>query len=144
MDIKSFGTTDNNKIRNAEDQLGIAFPADYKEFLLCTNGGTNIDYAMSFTANELDDQIVVDSLFGIELDENIDVVSNSQMFAFDMLPDSILVGDSIQHGFIVLICAGAYKGVYYWDHSYTYEISNDEGNMYWIAESFADFLALLK
>lgn len=144
MDIKSFGTTDNNKIRNAEDQLGIAFPADYKEFLLCTNGGTNIDYAMSFTVNELDDQIVVDSLFGIELDENIDVVSNSQMFAFDMLPDSILVGDSIQHGFIVLICAGADKGVYYWDHSYTYEISNDEGNMYWIAESFADFLALLK
>ena len=43
MDIKSFGTTDNNKIRNAEDQLGIAFPADYKEFLLCTNGGTNTD-----------------------------------------------------------------------------------------------------
>ena len=65
------------------------------------------------------------------------------MLSDDMLPESILIADTIQQGFIVLICGGENTGVYYWDDSYVYEQSNDETNMYWIANNFEEFLNLL-
>lgn len=144
MNIKSHGKVNLEQIVKLEETIGFTLPKDYKEFLLETNGGSNKDYDTNkFWVKELDDYIVIDVLFGVDLDENIDIKANLDMFSYDMLPETILIGDSIQHGFIVMICNGPDKGIYYWDHSYVYEVSNDEGNMYWVAESFDDFLKLL-
>ena len=71
------------------------------------------------------------------------MVFYTDMFASDMLPGSVLIGDSIQNGFIVMVCGRENKGIYYWDHSYTYEASDDENNMYRIADTFGDFLRML-
>ena len=99
---------------------------------------------MSFFVKELNDEMVVDVLYGIGLDnKNADVVFYTDMFASDMLPGSVLIGDSIQNGFIVMVCGRENKGIYYWDHSYTYEASDDENNMYRIADTFGDFLRML-
>ena len=43
-----------------------------------------------------------------------------------------------------MICAGENSGVYYYDDSYYFEESNDEGNVYWIAENFEEFWKMLK
>ena len=144
MDIRSFGTADNESMRQAEQQMGIELPDDYRAFLLQTNGGTNVDYSMSFFVEELNDEIVVDVLYGIGLDnKNADAVFYTDMFAEDLFPGSVLIGDSIQNGFIVMVCGRENKGIYYWDHSYTYEASDDENNMYRIADTFGDFLRML-
>ena len=144
MDIRSFGTADNESMKQAEQQMGIELPDDYRAFLLQTNGGTNVDYSMSFFVEELNDEIVVDVLYGIGLDnKNADAVFYTDMFAEDLFPGSVLIGDSIQNGFIVMACGGEDKGIYYWDHSYTYEVSDDENNMYRIADTFGDFLRML-
>ena len=50
----------------------------------------------------------------------------------------------MQQGFIVMICVGENAGVYYYDDSYYFEESNDEGNVYWIAENFEEFWKMLK
>ena len=87
---------------------------------------------------------MVDVLYGIGLDnKNADAVFYTDMFAEDLFPGSVLIGDSIQNGFIVMACGGENKGIYYWDHSYTYEVSDDENNMYRIADTFGDFLRML-
>lgn len=144
MGIRSFGTADSERLKQAEQQMGVELPDDYREFLLQTNGGSNEDYSMSFFVKELNDEMVVDVLYGIGLDnKNADVVFYTDMFASDMLPGSVLIGDSIQNGFIVMVCGRENKGIYYWDHSYTYEASDDENNMYRIADTFGDFLRML-
>ena len=50
---------------------------------------------------------------------------------------------NIIQGFIVIICYGENKGVYYWDDAYNFKNSDDENNMYWIASSFNEFIKLL-
>ena len=60
------------------------------------------------------------------------------------IENTIIIGDSLQHGFIVMICVGENAGVYYYDDSYYFEESNDEGNVYWIAENFEEFWKMLK
>jgi len=58
----------------------------------------------------------------------------------DMPQGSLIVGDSHQHGLIILLCSGEETGVYYWDHAYEFLDSNDESNTYYIADTFADFV----
>lgn len=143
MSIKSFGTTNLEDIEKVEKELGFKLPQDYKTFLLDTNGGINSNYELSFRIKELNDNIVIDVIFGIDVDENANILSVTKSLAGEMHPNSILIGDSIQHGFIVMICTGANKGIYYWDESYIYDISNDECNMYKIANDFREFLEIL-
>lgn len=44
---------------------------------------------------------------------------------------------------IVMFCHGDNKGIYYWDDTYNFQNSDDENNMYWIANSFNEFIKLL-
>ena len=43
-------------------------------------------------------------------------------------------------GFFILVCKGEDKGVYYYDHAYNLESSDDNGNTYFIANSFEEFI----
>ena len=42
-----------------------------------------------------------------------------------------------------MFCHGDNKGIYYWDDAYNFQNSDDENNMYWIANSFNEFIKLL-
>ncbi|MBE5977520.1 MAG: hypothetical protein E7249_00110 [Paenibacillaceae bacterium] len=64
-------------------------------------------------------------------------------FSDDMLESSLIIADTLEKGFIILICTGEYKGVYYWDDSYHFESSEDDKNTYFIADSFSDLLTLI-
>ena len=61
----------------------------------------------------------------------------------DMMEGAVLIGDDIIQGFIVMFCHGDNKGIYYWDDAYNFQNSDDENNMYWIANSFNEFIKLL-
>lgn len=62
----------------------------------------------------------------------------------ELLEKTIIIADDIIQGFIVLICEGEDKGVYYWDDAYNFETSDDESNVYWIADDFTSFLEQLR
>ena len=55
-----------------------------------------------------------------------------------------LFGDFQDGGFLLLIPEGEYKGVYYYDHAYTFEASDDDNNTYFLAETFDAFMKSLK
>ena len=56
----------------------------------------------------------------------------------DLFESTVIIGDSIQHGFFVLVCDGSNDGVYYYD-SYSLSSSDDENNVYFIANTFDEF-----
>ena len=89
--------------------------------------------------------INIDVLYGIDTGKSeCDIEYWTDKYFDELLENTIIIGDSLQHGFIVMICAGENAGVYYYDDSYYFEESNDEGNVYWIAENFEEFWKMLK
>ena len=56
---------------------------------------------------------------------------------------TVIIGDSLQNGFIVMICDGNNDGVYYYDDSYYFDESNDENNVYIISNNFTEFLDMI-
>ena len=63
----------------------------------------------------------------------------------DDIPEgALLIGDFQDGGFLLLIPAGNDKGVYYYDHAYTFESSDDDGNTYLLADTFEAFINSLK
>ena len=89
--------------------------------------------------------INIDVLYGIDTGKSeCDIEYWTDKYFDDLLENTIIIGDSLQQGFIVMICVGENAGVYYYDDSYYFEESNDEGNVYWIAENFEEFWKMLK
>jgi hypothetical protein len=143
MAIKKFRETSINDIISLEQRFNVILPQDYIDFLLQYNGGNvEIDDDCGIYVRYLKEYIHVDVLFGLDTgyqNANIDTWMSDNIIASDMPENTIIIGDSIEHGFIVLLCAGEDAGVYYWDHAYEFKCSNDESNTYFIADTFTDF-----
>ncbi|MDH9144897.1 hypothetical protein PYL34_02610 [Staphylococcus epidermidis] len=58
----------------------------------------------------------------------------------ELIEESIIIGNDLSQGFLVLILLEGYEGVYFWDDGHNFESSNDEENTYFIAETFTNFL----
>ncbi|SMC88244.1 SMI1/KNR4 family protein [Papillibacter cinnamivorans] len=140
MAIQGFGAANPNDIRIFEAHNGIYLPNDYVKFLLTYNGGVvKPTDENSIYIEDLNATVNVDVFFGVKTkDPELDVQLWLNDYKSDMPQGTIIVGDSHQHGFIVLLCTGEETGVYYWDHAYEFPNSNDESNTYYIADTFTE------
>jgi hypothetical protein len=140
--IKKYGTAQITKIMALEKKYNLSLPRDYIDFLLNYNGGLveKDDNCMVYV-RDLHDSINVNVLFGIDTGhENANIAMWMEMFSYDMLDGMLIIGDSLESGFIVLSCMEGLSGVYFWDHTYAFESSNDESNTYFITNTFTDFI----
>ena len=139
---KTFGKLSSAQISELENQLNISLPDDHKNFLAEINGGVidlNTDFLIHI--DDINESASVDVLFGLTPQaSHTDLLSWNKTYGYDMLPDSIIIGTSLESGFIVLICNEEDAGVYYWDHTYHFKQSDDEYNTYFIADTFTDFV----
>lgn len=130
-DIKTFEA--NNKIE---------LPKDYINFLLRYNGGNiELNDENVIYVDDLGENINIDVLFGVNTKEpELSVEFWTNKYKNEMPQDTIIIGDSYQHGFVILLCFGEDAGVYYWDDTYEFPRSDDEANTYFIADTFTDFV----
>lgn len=144
IELKTLGSTTETKIKDLEKKYNILLPNDYKSFLLKTNGGSaEINDFNQIVIEELPEKIVVDVLYGIDTEHqaaNINFWTDKYKSQANLFENTIIIGDSITHGFFVMICSGEMQGIYYWDHTYHYDVSNDDVNTYWVANNFTDFM----
>lgn len=142
---KEFGNSSEESILNLNRKYSLNLPDDYIGFLKERNGGiVEKNDTNRVTIEDTSSSIIIDVLFGNDTGERESNISTwMDKYADELLEDTIIIGDDLMHGFIVMICEGEYSGVYYWDDSYFFDESTDEENTYWIADSFSDFLALL-
>ncbi len=142
MKIEKFKGLNDEQINNIESKLKINLPEDYKNFLKQIGGGiVEKDESNRIIIDSIGENIVLDVLYGDDANnEKGSIMFWMKQFEGELLADAIIIGDDLLQGFLVMICDGEDKGVYYWDDSYNFESSNDENNMYWIADSFDNFL----
>lgn len=141
MTIDKFGAAKIETIRAFENRYHLRLPSDYVKFLLQYNGGIiDKDEKCQVFVKGLQRTIHVDVLYGIDTThENANIDTWMAMFMDDILEGAVIIGDSIEHGFLVLMCSSDDIGICYWDHSHEFPNSNDESNMYFIAGTFTDF-----
>ena len=144
--MESFGKVQEESIQKIENLFHVVLPEDYTKFLLDFNGAVILNTEPGEVyLKDIAQFINIDVLYGIDTGKSeCDIEYWTDKYFDELLENTIIIGDSLQHGFIVMICAGENAGVYYYDDSYYFEESNDEGNVYWIAENFEEFWKMLK
>lgn len=142
---KRFGKNQHKDILELQRMYSIDFPNDYIYFLVEYNGGIiEKNDSNKIYVEDLSTHISIDVLFGLDTGNSAsDIKTWMNKLQNELFDKSIIIGDDLLHGFIVMICEGENAGVYYWDDSYQFDESTDAANTYWIADNFTDFIKQL-
>lgn len=144
MKIKGYGNVEEEEIFKLEEEIGFTLPNDYKEFLINFNGGVPEVKYSTFKLNELEENIGLQVLYGLNLEENLDLREWYEEYEDDLLDDCLIIGHGIGFGFIVLVNSPEISGVYFWDNSFELENSSEDENIYKISDTFKEFIQELK
>ena len=148
MKLDRFGFANEEAISILEKKFEVVLPEDYKRFLLQENGGRNTAYKYKnlVRISQISEEINIDVMFGVETNiKNADIEQWTSEYRDDLFPNSIIIGDTIQHGFIVFWLSNEEnRGIYYYDDTYEFESSTDDVNAYFLANSFSEFLSMVE
>ena len=148
MKLDRFGFANEEAISILENKYKVVLPEDYKRFLLQENGGRNTAYKYKnlVRISQISEEINIDVMFGVETNiKNADIEQWTSEYRDDLFPNSIIIGDTIQHGFIVFWLSNEKnRGIYYYDDTYEFESSTDDVNAYFLANSFSEFLSMVE
>ena len=148
MKLDRFGFANEEAISILENKFEVVLPEDYKRFLLQENGGRNKAYKYKnlVRISQISEEINIDVMFGVETNiKNADIEQWTSEYRDDLFPNSIIIGDTIQHGFIVFWLSNEEnRGIYYYDDTYEFESSTDDVNAYFLANSFSEFLSMVE
>ena len=141
--FKQFGGKNFHKIEEYESIINMKLPNDYKQFLVNTNGGQFVNELHTFWVEELKQDIGIDALFGFDNVRSLCLTSWYQEYIEDLPESTIIIGNSIIAGLILLIWQDDWKGIFLWDHCLDLELSTEEDCLYRIADQFNLFYRLL-
>ncbi|HJA39947.1 MAG TPA: SMI1/KNR4 family protein [Firmicutes bacterium] len=142
--IRGFGKTSILDIKEIEEDLKIALPKDYTEFLLENNGGVIDNDIVCFKVKGIDEPIALDVLYGINLKSGLNIKEWYNEFEEDLLEEMIIIGHALGSGLILLINQEDWKGIYFWDNTLDFESSSEEDCLYKISDSFSEFIDQLQ
>ena len=127
-----------------EHRMSVKLPVDYKAFLTKYNGMVAEDVIIKI--EDIGEETMLNLLFSCDnaLARTLTLDYWNTEYEEDIPEGSLLIGDFQDGGFLLLILEGEYKGVYYYDHAYTFEASDDNNNTYFLAETFDAFMKSLK
>ena len=136
MKLDRFGFANEEAISILENKYKVVLPEDYKRFLLQENGGRNTAYKYKnlIRISQISEEI-----------KNADIEQWTSEYRDDLFPNSIIIGDTIQHGFIVFwLSNDDNAGIYYYDDTYEFASSTDDMNTYFLSNSFSEFLNMVE
>lgn len=143
-DITSWDQVDETAISAFEREINFSLPTDYRTFLQANNGAS-VD-GQVFFVSDLDQDVLMDVFFGITNAEERSLTLGYWLneFGDELQEKTLIIGSDPGGGMITYVTAGEDKGIYYWDHSHFFpQSSEEEGNTYFLADSFDDFMATL-
>ena len=133
--------TSERAIRDFEQQYGVRLPKVYVGFLLMTNGGrpNKLAYPIAGLAD-------VDFFMGLApQSETFDLRRYLDIFAGRIPADFVLVGVNGGVDYICLDLRDGGERVVFWDHAHFWSTGEwREGDLYFIANSFQEFLTSLR
>lgn len=140
MAFNKYGRLDTSIVNQLDGLLGFEVPQDYKDFLINTNGG-RFDFEDEHYILVKDKKIWIDVLYGNKENMRSSLLFWNNEYGDEIPEDAFIIGDTQDHGFIVYMCGGAQKGIYFWDDLFSIEGSSSDGkNAYLIANDMNELL----
>ena len=144
MNITTWSTNNEETISAFEHKIGFPLPSDYRRFLLDNNGAKA--NRQVFFVKELAQDVMLDVFFGITHESRSLTLDHwLKEFGDEIDEHSLLIGSDPGGRFLLYVTSGEEKGIYYWDDTHFFpQSSEEEGDTYFVADSFAEFCNLLK
>ncbi len=143
------GPLSPERLARAEVNMGVTFPAGYREFMLVHNGGkpSRREFVFAEETGPYTDSSVR-SFYPIEDSASLSLEWHHKILCHvkppriprDMIP---IGGDSFGNQICIGISGPRCGHVYFWDHEKEDDDEPTYGNMHLIARSFSEFLAKL-
>ena len=141
--FNAFGEVNRNLLEEYQRIVKMQLPIDYKDFLESTNGGSFSEGEHLFKVDELDEKFAMDVLFGLQHVRSLNLIDWYNEYADEMIEDTLIIGNSIGAGLILLIWQEDWKGIFLWDHCLQLEQSTEEDCLYRICGSFKLFWEMI-
>ena len=138
-----FDVATPRQIAALEEEFHLQLPQSYREFLLKVGGGVtdNDDKSSWHYVDEVKDELDIAIVFGTNSEEeSCNIAYWMRKCGDEIWENSVLIAESVYSGFFVLVCGGENTGVWFWDDCMELPISTEENNVYFVADSFEDFL----
>lgn len=129
-------------VRSFEKKVGFKLPEDYVQFLVEANGG--VPNSCTYIALPETDVAMLDALMGIGRERGFSLEFGVDEFS-DVLPEnSIIIGRDPGGNAFLLVQNPEAGGIYFWDRGGLIAASDDDSNLYFVAETFTEFLSRLR
>lgn len=139
-----FGTLSHERLEAFEQEIGCTLPLNYRTFLLTHNGGMPVPSAFSISDEE--GETCINEIYGLHDGPSYARLDEMRQVYRGRISEALLpIGDDSFGNVICLGIAGQHQDkVYFWDHELEFDRESMFDNTTRIADSFADFLALLR
>ena len=138
--------TSEKALRAFELQQGLALPNSYKDFLLVTNGGIPKEplFPVSARLNNPFDE--VQSFLGIGVSVPTNELSYAQEFYKGSIPPELVpIANQAFGSYVCFDLRNGKERVVFWDHRHFWSTGEwREQDLYHVADSFEEFLGLLR
>lgn len=129
-------------IQAFEKSRNVVLPSDYVDFLRKKNGGRPVPNG--FRIADLGEEALVQTFFGCGTAGERDLAQWLDEYADELPSGFLIIGCDPGANFIILGSENSESpGVYYWDHSFFFDASDDDSNTYLLASNFTEFLQSL-
>lgn len=144
MAFNKYGSLNASMVNQLDGMFGFEIPLDYKEFLIKTNGG-RFDYEDEHHIMIKNRTIWIDVLYGNKENMRSSLLFWNNEYGDEIPQNSIIIGDTQDHNFLVYMCAGEQKGIYLWDDTLSIDSSSCDGkNAYFIASDMNELFDIFK
>lgn len=133
----------NSELSEIEKKINVILPEDYKEFLLEVNVGIPKEQYLSFFIDDLNEEVILGTMLGISENKNFSLTDWNSEYQIELPYDSFVFGTEYGGGLFVMIVSGEDRGIYFWDHTFIFDQSSVDSNVYFLADDFTNFIEKL-
>ena len=98
---------------------------------------------LSFFMDDLNEEVILGTMLGISENKNFSLTDWNSEYQMELPYDSFVFGTECGGGLFVMIVSGEDRGIYFWDHTFIFDQSSVDSNVYFLADNFTDFIEKL-
>ena len=98
---------------------------------------------LSFFIDDLNEEVILGTMLGISENKNFSLTDWNSEYQMELPYDSFVFGTECRGGLFVMIVSGEDRGIYFWDHTFIFDQSSVDSNVYFLADNFTNFIEKL-
>lgn len=98
---------------------------------------------LSFFIDDLNEEVILGTMLGISENKNFSLTDWNSEYQMELPYDLFVFGTECGGGLFVMIVSGEDRGIYFWDHTFIFDQSSVDLNVYFLADNFTNFIEKL-